>query len=149
MRLADGVDKGIAEALGLVGPHVIVVVIIVELQDIFDDVDLGRGGVVAAEGGPIVRDEAGAEDVEYDGDLATIYAAPTEFLAVKAALEEAGLTFLSAETGYVPQNEVEVASKDDAKKILALIDALEDNDDVQSVYSNHSISDEWMDELAG
>ena len=93
--------------------------------------------------------EAGAEDVEYDGELATIYAAPTEFLAVKAALEEAGLTFLSAETGYVPQNEVEVASKDDAKKILALIDALEDNDDVQSVYSNHSISDEWMDELAG
>lgn len=93
--------------------------------------------------------EAGAEDVEYDADLATIYAAPTDFLAVKSALEAAGLTFLSAETGYVPQSSVEVASKDEAKKILALIDALEDNDDVQNVYTNHDIPEAWLDELAG
>jgi YebC/PmpR family DNA-binding regulatory protein len=93
--------------------------------------------------------EAGAEDVEYDGDLATIYSAATDYLAVKAALEAAGLAFLSAETGYVPQNTVEVGSKDDAKKILALIDALEDNDDVQNVYANHDIPDAWLDELAG
>lgn len=93
--------------------------------------------------------EAGAEDVEYDGELATIFAGPTDFLAVKEALEGAGFTFLSAETAYVPQNRIEVTTKDDAKKILALIDALEDNDDVQSVYANHDIPGEWLDELAG
>jgi YebC/PmpR family DNA-binding regulatory protein len=93
--------------------------------------------------------DAGAEDCEYDGDLATIYAAATDFLAVKAALEGAGFAFLTAETGYVPQNLVEVASKDDAKKILALIDTLEENDDVQSVYANHDIPEAWLDELAG
>ena len=93
--------------------------------------------------------EAGAEDVEYDGELATIFADPTEFLAVKGALEGAGFTFLSAETAYVPQNRIEVGTKEDANKILALIDALEDNDDVQSVYANHDIPGEWLDELAG
>jgi YebC/PmpR family DNA-binding regulatory protein len=93
--------------------------------------------------------EAGAEDAEVDGDLATVYAAPTDFLAVKAALEGAGFSFLSAETGYVPQNRVPVSTKEDAKKILALIEALEDNDDVQSVYANYDIPAAWLDELAG
>ena len=93
--------------------------------------------------------EAGAEDVEYEGELATIYAGPTDFLAVKDALEAAELSFLSAETGYVPQNRVTVESKEDAKKILGLIDALEDNDDVQSVYANYDIPEEWVEELAG
>jgi len=91
--------------------------------------------------------EAGAEDAELDGDLATVYAAPTEFLAVKAALEAAGFTFLSAETGYVPENRVAVANKEDARKVLALIEALEDNDDVQSVYANYDIPSDWLDEL--
>lgn len=91
--------------------------------------------------------EAGAEDVELEGDLATVYAAPGDFLSVKDALEAAGFTFLSAEKGYVPQNRVEVASKEDAKKILALLEALEDNDDVQSVYANYDIPSEWLDEL--
>lgn len=91
--------------------------------------------------------EAGAEDVEVEEDLATVYAAPGEFLSVKAALEAAGFTFLSAETGYVPQNRIEVTSKDEAKKILALLEALEENDDVQSVYANYDIPSEWLDEL--
>ncbi|MEM7308727.1 MAG: YebC/PmpR family DNA-binding transcriptional regulator [Planctomycetota bacterium] len=93
--------------------------------------------------------EAGAEDIEYDGELATIFASPVDFLAVKEALEGAGFEFLSAETGYVPQSRIEVATKEDAKKILALVDALEDNDDVQSVYANYDIRAEWMEELAG
>jgi len=93
--------------------------------------------------------DAGAEDAEVDGELATVYAAPTDFLAVKAALESAGFTFLSAETGYVPQNRVPVATKDDARRVLALIEALEDNDDVQSVYANYDIPPAWLDELAG
>lgn len=93
--------------------------------------------------------EAGAEDVEIDGDVATFYAPATDFLAVKSALEEKGYAFLSAETGYVPQNWIAVADKDDAKKILGLIDLLEDNEDVQNVYANYDIEDAWMEELLG
>ncbi len=93
--------------------------------------------------------EAGADDVEYDDELATVYAPATDFLQVKEGLEQAGFTFLSAETGYVPQNRVAVASKEDAKKVLNLVDALEDNDDVQSVYANYDIPGDWLDELAG
>ena len=92
--------------------------------------------------------EAGADDVQVDGELATIYAEATDFLSVKEGLEGAELTFVSAETGYVPQNTIAVASKDDAKKIMRLISELEDNDDVQNVYANFDIPSEWFDELA-
>ncbi|QDV07664.1 putative transcriptional regulatory protein [Planctomycetes bacterium Poly30] len=91
--------------------------------------------------------EAGAEDVQVEGDVATVFAAATEFLSVKTALEEAGVVMLSAETGYVPQTTVEVPTKEDAAKILKLIDKLEDNEDVQNVYSNYDIKDEWLEEL--
>lgn len=91
--------------------------------------------------------EAGADDVEVDGDFATFYASPTDFVPVKESLEGKGFEFLSAELAYVPQNTVEVADKDDAKKILRLIDDLEDNDDVQNVYANFDIPDEWIEEL--
>jgi len=93
--------------------------------------------------------EAGAEDVEVDGDVATFLAPATDFLAVKAALEEQGLDFVSAETGYVPQNTVQVEEKDDARKVLGLIETLEDHEDVQNVYSNYDIADEWLEELLG
>lgn len=92
--------------------------------------------------------ESGAEDVEYLGDAATLFAAASDFLDVKDALGGQGLEFLSAEQGYVPQNTVEITSKDDAEKILKLISLLEDNDDVQSVFANYDIPDEWVEELA-
>ncbi|MCZ6596573.1 MAG: YebC/PmpR family DNA-binding transcriptional regulator [Planctomycetota bacterium] len=92
--------------------------------------------------------EAGANDVEYDGDLATVYAAPTDFLAVKQSLEDQGFTFLSAETGYVPTNTIRIENKADASRILKLIEALEDNEDVQSVYANYDIPDDWIEELS-
>ncbi len=92
--------------------------------------------------------EAGVEDLEYGEEVSTLFAPPTDFLPVKEALEAGGLQFLSAETGYVPQNSVEVPSKDEAAKILNLINALEDNEDVQSVYANYDMPDEWLDELA-
>ncbi|MEX1025536.1 MAG: YebC/PmpR family DNA-binding transcriptional regulator [Planctomycetota bacterium] len=93
--------------------------------------------------------EAGAEDVELDGDVATIYADAKDFLEVKSALEaaDAELVFLSAETGYVPETSVEVDSLEDAKKLLKLVEALEDNEDVQTVYANYSMPDEWLEEL--
>jgi len=92
--------------------------------------------------------EAGADDVQVEGEVATIYAGPTEFLAVKETLEQAELNFVSAEVGYVPQNSVEVSSKEDAKKILRLISDLEDNEDVQNVYANFDIPVEWFEELS-
>ncbi len=81
--------------------------------------------------------EAGAEDVQVDGELATIIADPTEFLSVKEAIEAAELVLLSGETGYLPQNTVKLETAEDAKKVLKLLDAIEENDDVQSVYANH------------
>jgi YebC/PmpR family DNA-binding regulatory protein len=92
--------------------------------------------------------EAGADDLVIEDDLATIYADPTEFLAIKSALEGPGLTIVSAETGYVPQNTIKVESKEDARKILKLVDIFEDNEDVQSVYTNFDIPAEWLEELA-
>jgi YebC/PmpR family DNA-binding regulatory protein len=93
--------------------------------------------------------EAGAEDVEVGEGLSTIYADATEFLAVKLALDEAGVVLSSAETGYVPQNTIKVETQEDAAKILKLLDALEDNEDVQNVYANYDIADEWLEALQG
>ena len=92
--------------------------------------------------------EAGADDLLFEDDVATIYADATEFLGTKTALEAKELTILSAETGYVPKNMIKVESKDDARKILKLVDTLEDNEDVQSVYTNFDIPAEWMEEFA-
>jgi YebC/PmpR family DNA-binding regulatory protein len=88
--------------------------------------------------------DAGCDDIEIEPDVAVFYAPATEFPAVRRALEERGLEFLSAELAYVPQNRVPVASKEDAEKVLRLIEALEDNDDVQNVYANYEIPDEWL-----
>ena len=68
---------------------------------------------------------------------------------VKSALEAKEVKTHSAEMGYMPNMTVPVADKDDARKILKLIDLLEDHDDVQSVYANYEIPDAWIEELQG
>jgi YebC/PmpR family DNA-binding regulatory protein len=88
--------------------------------------------------------EAGCDDVEIEDDVVVFYAPATDFAAVREALEGQGLVFLSAEMAYVPQNRVPVGSKQEAEKVLRLVDALEDNDDVQNVYANYEIPDEWL-----
>ena len=93
--------------------------------------------------------EVGAEDVVVEKDAVTILAPANDFLALKLALEAKGVPMLSAEMGYVPQNTVAIADKEEARRVLKLIDALEDNDDVQSVYANYEIPDDWIAELAG
>ncbi len=110
-----------------------------------DDFD---GKALDEEGLMEIALEGGAEDVLVEGDVATVFGGATDFLDVKTALEAGGAVLLSAETGYVPQNTIEVASKSDAEKILKLIDRLEDNEDVQNVYANYDIPEEWMEELA-
>lgn len=91
--------------------------------------------------------EVGADDVDFDADLTSFTAGATEFLAVKAGLEAAGLTFLSAEQAYVPSTTVKPESAADAKRILSLIDEFEDLEDVQSVYANYELDPAWEGEL--
>lgn len=92
--------------------------------------------------------EVGAEDVAVEGETAVIYAGATDFIGVKAALEAKGEKFVSAALEYVPKSRTPVADKEDARKLLKLIDALEDNEDVQHVFSNFDMPAEWLDELS-
>lgn len=93
--------------------------------------------------------EAGADDVEFSEEISTIYAPATDFLAVKQALEEQGVTFVEAEVGYVPSNSIALPTLEDAKKVLRLLDELEDLEDVQNVYANPEYQPEWLDQLGG
>ncbi len=89
--------------------------------------------------------EAGAEDVAADGEGFRITCPPSDVYEVRDALEAAGLTVVSAESTMVSSTVIEVSDLEDAKKILRIVDALEDNDDVQDVYGNFDISDELME----
>lgn len=93
--------------------------------------------------------DAGAEDVQLEGDVVTVVAPAAEFLAVKKKLEEKGAKLLKAETGYMPGTSVAVGDKEHAAKVLKLVDALEELEDVQSVYANYEIPDEWIRDLQG
>jgi len=88
--------------------------------------------------------EAGAEDLADDGDHWTVTCAPTDLAAVKAALEGAGLVPETAELAMVPTSTVEVDDEAEAKKVLRLVDTLDDHDDVQNVYANFDIPDVVM-----
>jgi YebC/PmpR family DNA-binding regulatory protein len=92
--------------------------------------------------------DAGAEDVLSEGDTFEIRTGPTDFMTVRAAFEAAGLQYSSAELTMIPKNTVAL-SESDARKTLRLLDALEDNDDIQEVYANFDIPDHVMEALAG
>lgn len=90
--------------------------------------------------------EAGAEDVALEDGVWTVTTGPTDFIAVKEALEAKNIPFASAELTMIPSNTVTVTVAG-AGKIMRLIDALEDNDDVQKVYTNADIPEEALAEL--
>lgn len=90
--------------------------------------------------------EAGAEDVVSTEESFEVLTEPGEFEAVKAKLEEAGYTFETASVRWLPQNTV-AAEGENAEKLLKMMDAFEDNDDVQDVYHNFEISDDEMNRL--
>ena len=90
--------------------------------------------------------EAGADDVLDDGDAWAIHTALTDFTTVRDALETAGVEMLSAELAMIPQNTIAVDA-DTGRKLLRLMDALDDNDDVQNVYANFDLPDELMEEM--
>jgi len=92
--------------------------------------------------------EAGAEDVLAEGDAFEIRCAVADFMTVRSNLEAAGIKYSSAELTMIPKNTVNL-DEGDARKTLRLLDALEDNDDVQEVFANFDIPDEVMESLAG
>ncbi|GAA0809574.1 YebC/PmpR family DNA-binding transcriptional regulator [Spirilliplanes yamanashiensis] len=87
--------------------------------------------------------DAGAEDVNDLGDTFEVVSEPTDLVAVRTALQEAGIDYDSAESSLIPSMQIEL-DEDGARKLSKLIDVLDDCDDVQNVYDNSSVSDEIM-----
>ena len=90
--------------------------------------------------------EAGAEDVEEQENDYRVVTTPEDFSAVREALIEAGIAYENAEITMEPQNSIDLDAGT-ARQTLRLIDALEENDDVQEVYANFDISEEVMAEV--
>ncbi len=91
--------------------------------------------------------EAGAEDVIAEGNLLEIRCDVIDFMSVRSKLEASRIPYTSAEITMIPKNTVAL-DESEAKKTLRLLDALEDNDDVQEVYANFDIPDEVMEAIA-
>ncbi len=85
--------------------------------------------------------DAGMEDLEDQGDTWQLTAAPTDLGRLRDALEAAGVKVTSAELTMVPTSTIALESEADARKVLRVVDALEDHDDVQAVYANFDIPD--------
>ncbi len=90
--------------------------------------------------------DAGAEDMKADEDAFEIYTSPADFSAVREALEQQGLTFLSAEVDKIPQNTVAIDDPEVLKSIQKLLEMLDDNDDVQNVFHNAELPEEEDEE---
>ncbi|MEU3016075.1 MULTISPECIES: YebC/PmpR family DNA-binding transcriptional regulator [unclassified Nocardiopsis] len=90
--------------------------------------------------------EAGAEDVEDIGEAFEIVCEATDLVQVRTALQEAGIDYESADSSFLPTMEVPVDAEA-AKKVMRVVDALEDSDDVQNVFTNADIPDEVMAQL--
>ena len=92
----------------------------------------------------IVAIDAGAEDVVADGTALRVLSAPTDLTAVRAALDEAGIDVESADLAMEPQTTIEVG-EGDASRLIKLIDALEEHDDVDAVHANFDIPEEVLE----
>ena len=88
--------------------------------------------------------EAGADDLQDEGDVFEIYTAPENFEAVDEAIKAAGIEPQAAEVSMIPQNYIKLEGAD-AKQMLKLYEAIDDHDDVQKVYSNFDIDEADME----
>ena len=107
-----------------------------------------KGLVVVPKAGGVSEDDvlaavldAGAEEVTDEGETFEVLSEPGDMVAVRSALQDAGIDYDSADQAFVPAVKVEVDA-DTAEKVFKLIDALEDLDDVQNIYSNLDLSPE-------
>jgi YebC/PmpR family DNA-binding regulatory protein len=112
-----------------------------------------KGVVIVPKAGGLTEDgvvdavlEAGAEEVNDLGEAFEVVSEPTDLVPVRSALQTAGIDYESAESQFVPSVNVPL-DEDGARKVFKLVDALEDCDDVQNVYSNFDVSDEIMELL--
>jgi YebC/PmpR family DNA-binding regulatory protein len=96
----------------------------------------------------LVAIEAGAEDISVDDDVFEIVTEPGDLAPVRAALEHAGVEIESAELAQRPTTRVPV-DEDQAGKLFRLIEALEDNDDVDAVHANFEVDAEILERVAG
>ena len=87
--------------------------------------------------------DAGAEEVNDLGESVEVISEATDLVAVRTALQDAGIDYESADANFVPTMQIEL-DEEGARKIFKLIDALDDCDDVQNVYANFDVSDEVM-----
>jgi YebC/PmpR family DNA-binding regulatory protein len=92
----------------------------------------------------LVALDAGAEDIADDGELWRVTSAPTDLHKVRSAIEDAGMVVDSADLTMVPQTTIALTDADGAKKVLRLIDALDEHDDVQNVHANFDIPDDIL-----
>jgi YebC/PmpR family DNA-binding regulatory protein len=112
-----------------------------------------RRGVIMVDGAAgedelmLVALDAGAEDVADDGGTWRVLTEASQLEDVRAALEAAGFTIESADTPMVSDNPVPITTADEAKRVLRVVEALEDNDDVQDIYANYDIADDVMDDV--
>jgi YebC/PmpR family DNA-binding regulatory protein len=114
-----------------------------------------KKGVIEVEKGAVEEDTlydialgVGADDISDQGDSYEILSEPSVLEDVRAALEEKGIAYLSAEVSMIPKDTVKITGKS-AQQLLKLMDLLEEHDDIQSVSSNFDIDDEEMAQLQG
>ncbi|TFC04310.1 YebC/PmpR family DNA-binding transcriptional regulator [Cryobacterium adonitolivorans] len=105
-----------------------------------------KGIVVVPKGNDVTEDDvlaavldAGAEEVIDDGDKFEVFSEAHDLVATRTALQTAGIDYDSADIAFVPQLKIEVDAET-ARKVFRLIDALEELDDVQNIYSNYDVS---------
>ncbi len=110
-----------------------------------------KGVVIVPKAGGVTEDgvltavlDAGAEEVNDLGESFEVVSEPGDLVAVRTALQSAGIDYESAEASFVPSVQVPL-DEDTARRVFRLIEALEDSDDVQNVYANFDVSDEIME----
>jgi YebC/PmpR family DNA-binding regulatory protein len=92
--------------------------------------------------------DAGAEDIKVEEDTIEVFSRPEDLNAVRDALTAASIEYANAEVTMIPQNTIRIEESKEASQILRLMDALDDNDDVQQAYANFDIPDEIMQQVA-
>ncbi len=114
-----------------------------------------RRGVVLVAGDRVDEDElmltaadAGADDVERDGETYVVSSTPEDLTRLREALEQAGYTLESVGLQMVPKTTVAIAEESTAKQVVRLVEGLEDNDDVQDVYANFDIPEAVLEAVA-
>jgi YebC/PmpR family DNA-binding regulatory protein len=112
-----------------------------------------KGVVIVPKAGAVTEDDvltavldAGAEEVNDLDESFEVVSEATDLVAVRTALQDAGIEYESAEAAFLPSVEIPL-DEENARKVFRLIDAIEDSDDVQDVYANYSVPDDIMEKM--